>query len=372
MWGGGKQKPKTDKFESTALIHFRNRIMDLLILYLKVNTDIVVVLEVLTVLYKMLDYEKEEAMLDLLANKIEEGIKTGTTFKKHIDTEITIEQNDLATYLRKFVSKGKNPKFIDLKHSCLQRILKFIVAVDTKMTSQNLKNDKESVSIVLKQELADFLEQRSPNLNFSDFAYILQINWKGNWNLMEVLCEFGLNGKTRAFRRIQAIELLRTFYKNIRLLRTDQKKTDKNLEVFYEKLQLYSETFLQKIVLKEFKAIVGLLLDVYYFHQSHLPIIALLPHIQQARTALVLDNAGSLLYNRFCSIFGSVKLDFNEDMVQNLAAFETVSNQQESKPFSRKRTAQPKHKKNKKVKRALLSSALVPIHFSTYSNVVIN
>lgn len=362
---------KKDKVETTALIHFRNRVIDLLIIYLKSSPELVVVLEILTVLYKMLDHYDDDDGMDVLFHKVQEAIEVATSTK--IGAALP-SANDLTAYLRSFIRKCDNPKGVDVRSVALQKIIRFITHISTKIPISDTATDVGTVCDVINEELKAFLTHRNPNVGLNVFAHILDSNWADIWNLLPTIIEHGLDHENRAFKRSQSLELLKSFLKNTRFIKSsNEETTNTHFRQIAEALQTYGQKLQSKMSSKEFKTFIGVLIDLKIFHRKnthiecHLKWEPLLEDVQTVRKNLNLDSTGQIVYVQFCKLFKC-------DAVKTNAPVSTTANGQQGEETvngeSRKRKqssiTNKKEKKVRKEKRIKMSSSGLDetIHFT--------
>lgn len=394
----GSGKTKTEKMETTALLHFRNRVIDLLIIYLKSGPELVVVVEILSVLYRMLDqYSDDDAAEMALFAKVQEAIDAAVASK--IPAEVTtLSMSDAVNYLRTFITKCANPKGIEERTLALQKIVRFFTQIDDHLKvaeneKKKKKNSEETLTDVLTEELKNFLTQRNPAIGLNIFQHVLQSNWKGIWRQLDVILEHGTTKENRIFKRVQSLDLLRTFQKNNRFLKgAEAKELDKYTSKLHAVLQSYKGLVGDKMTPKEFRTYVQLLLDIRMFHnkndqvKSHLNWSALEAEVKKLRESVALDQQSLTAYAQLCKIAGWEVVKENKSKVvvaaTNGHAAEQVNGvdqdeeeeQQNGKADAGKKrksgdvNANLKEKKLKKAKRFQSSTGLDEnIHFTDMS-----
>lgn len=313
----GSGKTKTEKMETTALLHFRNRVVDLLIIYLKSGPEFVVVVEILSVLYRMLDHFSDDDAAEMaLFAKVQEAIDVAVGTK--IPAEIKgLSTADAVNYLRTFITKCANPKGIEERSVALQKIVRFFTQIDEHLPVEGGKKKKgapaaDTITDVLSEELKSFLTQRTPVMGLNIFQHILQGTWKGIWQQLDVILEHGTVKENRVFKRAQSLDLLRTFQKNIRFLKSaDVKEAEKYAAKVHKMLQSYKGLVEGgKMTPKEFRAYIQLLWDVRTFHnknptiKSHLDWTVLQKDVKVLRESVVLDQQCQVTYAQLCKSAG--------------------------------------------------------------------
>lgn len=306
----GSGKTKTEKMESTALLHFRNRVIDLLIIYLKSGPELMVVVEILSVLYRMLDqYSDDDAAEMALFAKVQEAIDVAVASK--IPAEVhTLSMADAVNYLRTFISKCANPKGIEERTVALQKIIRFFTQIDEHLPADK-KSTRETITEVLGEEMKSFLTQRNPVIGLNIFQHVLQSNWKGIWHQLDVIVEHGTTKTNRVFKRAQSLDLLRTFQKNNRFIKgAEARVIDKYTSKMHAVLQSYSSLVGDRMTPKEFRAYVQLLLDVRLFHnknsniKSHINWSTLEGDVKTLRNSVSLDAQCLSIYTQLCKLSG--------------------------------------------------------------------
>lgn len=382
----GNGKTKSEKMEKTALLHFRNRVLDLLIIYLKSNPELVVVVEILSVLYRMLDqYSDDDAAEIALFKKVQNCIDVALASK--VPSEVTtLSRADTVNYVRTFITKCANPKGIEERSVALQKIIRFFTQIDNHLpqtaTAKKHKKTEETLSEVLGEELKSFLTQRTPVMGLNIFTHILQSTWNGIWHQLDVILAHGLTEENRVFKRVQSLDLLRTFQKNVRFIKeaAEQQALVEYLTKLHSLLQSYGG---DKMTPKEFKSYVSLLLDIRLFHNKnavqkcHLKWTDLEANVQSLRKSVKLDTQTQTAYSQLCKLTGweIVKENAKDRPAENGHNGDAINGEDEvedgDKESSKKRKTtneNAKEKKLKKQKRFESSNGLdETIHFTNMS-----
>ncbi|KAJ8676274.1 hypothetical protein QAD02_012060 [Eretmocerus hayati] len=84
--------------------------------------------------------------------------------------------------------------------------------------SQQTSTYPDGISRELGENLTAFFKKRDCILPVILFKSLLQLNWEGNWYLAPLLVDFAFDESIRSNRRGQALELLKTFYNNVRMI----------------------------------------------------------------------------------------------------------------------------------------------------------
>lgn len=368
--GSGKRKSKTEKLESTALLHFRNRVIDLLIIYMKsTSPELVVVLEIVSVLYRMLeDYSEDDAAEVALFKKVQEAIDVAVATK--LPAEVTtLSMAELVTYLRTVIGKSANPLGGEERSVALQKIVRFFTQIEAHLAPNKRTATDGDLSSVLDEELKSFLTQRSPALGLNIFQNVLQGNWQGIRSQLGVIVEHGLVAENRVFKRVQSLDLLRSFQKNNRFIKAAPEVAE-DLEKIHNCLEGYLGEVAEKVTQKELKSYLQLLLDIKVFHNKnpaikcHLNWAKMEAIVKSTRERIPLDNAGQSVYAHLCKMLSWTVVKGNAaPAVNGHAKMDTTEGEEgkekadkEKSGKKRKAHSNLKEKKLKKEKRMKLAS----------------
>ncbi|CAB0035359.1 unnamed protein product [Trichogramma brassicae] len=88
--------------------------------------------------------------------------------------------------------------------------------------SQQISDCTDSFCTIFCDNLKAFFTQRSCALSSILFKSLLQLCWVGNWKLAPLLVDYAFDPTLRKYRRGQALELLKVFFNNHRLLRLEE------------------------------------------------------------------------------------------------------------------------------------------------------
>ncbi|XP_055676639.1 myb-binding protein 1A [Lutzomyia longipalpis] len=301
-----RRKTKKDHREDTTLVHFRNRLIDLLVIYLKHNPELNVTLEIMIALYDMLPYCVDEESKPLLG-KIQEALMilvNVRTFRN--DGPQAVSTENLSNALAQLFRKNENPQSMEVRNNFVVKGVKFIISSCSKLSLPS-----DSIETTIGDFLTEFINTRNPTLNFTFFSSIFNISWLGLWTLCDKIRENGIATTTRSFRRIQSFDLLTILYKNHRLIKEDVEKASKALGQIEKALGSFLQSIPQTTIsLNEFKSLNLLLWEVQRCHKQIPELKAkmnwkeALEKVQEARLGIQLDATAMNSYTKLCSALG--------------------------------------------------------------------
>ncbi|XP_067015674.2 myb-binding protein 1A [Anabrus simplex] len=207
-----KKQSKDDR----ALTHFRVRVIDLLEVYLGTEPSLALCIDMIMPLFALLEFCIRDEHQKPLENRVRACIKKLSAVKRFCSTS-GVDQRLLADVLTCLMDKGERPSVVYQEMSVQMSLCCTFLA----RCSQHLSQPKESttpVEDVYKDALVIFFKKRDSLLPLSLFKSVLQISWNGSWSLASQLVEFTFDPEVRPFRRIQAVDLLQTFFHDRRLL----------------------------------------------------------------------------------------------------------------------------------------------------------
>lgn len=356
-----RRKTKKDHREDTTLVHFRNRLMDLLMIYLKHSPELGVTLEIMITLYDMLPYCVDEDSKPLLG-KIQETLTVLVNVRNfRNDSQQVVDSGNLLNALMKLCKKNENPHSMEVRNSFVIKGIKFIIFCCSKISAPS-----ELIEEPIGNFLTEFINSRNPTLTYNFFSNIFNSPWSGLLHLTEKIIENGLTTTTRSFRRIQSFDLLTILYKNHRLFQLDSDRASKTMK----KVEQAVGDFLSKIAsesvsLHEFKSLTTFLWEVHRCHRQ-LPTLKAkmkwkeaMEKVQEVRIRLQLDLTAMNNYSKICSVLGetivknsSIQKPSQENRSPEedteMADAETNGT---SPAKGKKRKQQPNHLKMKKTKK---------------------
>ncbi|XP_066597439.1 myb-binding protein 1A [Prorops nasuta] len=225
-----QNRSKKQEKSSQALTHFRVRVIDLLESYLESSPPMAIVFDILVSLFALLEFCIKDHHQNPLENRVRACLKKLAGIKKFNNVE-GVDDELLINTLKIVIEKGERSAFIcqemgdKLAECCI-----FLIRC-----SQQTNLSNETLVNVMGENLTNFFKKRDCILPASLFKNLLQLCWVGNWELAPLLVNFAFDSSIRSFRRGQALEFLTIFYRNSRLIQTDEthmkirKKVEKQL-----------------------------------------------------------------------------------------------------------------------------------------------
>ncbi|EFN85221.1 Myb-binding protein 1A [Harpegnathos saltator] len=281
--GRNKKQEKTDQ----ALTHFRVRVIDLLDIYLETYPSMAIIVDIIVPLFSLLEFCIKDPHQKPLEHRIRACLRKLAAVKKFNDIT-NVDDNLLTTVLKVLIEKGERSASIyqeisDKLAECCTFLVRYMQQTNLSM---------EGVINIYDENLTAFFKKRDCVLSFMLFKGVLQLCWKGNWQLASALVDFAFDSSIRYFRRSQALELLLIFYNNNRLhtqrmntkcedvrIKLETKLYNNIIYMFKEFCNLFASdnsqflscnvTEVQKKVQQKFIGLLLILLRVVY--TSHVP-----------------------------------------------------------------------------------------------------
>ena len=325
--GGTSQARKTKGYrvQTTTVMHFRIRVLDLIELYLQNSPSLLISIEIMLALYNMLEFCVGDELQPLQV-KVEKVLSKLTSFKNYKPEEDLTEDN-IVNFIRLIVEKKAPVPSYDIMNKMRNKCTCFLISNAFRINSDE-KTDK--ILQLCQEYTQEFINSRNPIINITLLSDIFKLRWRNVWNLAEDITKHGLNLQTRTFRRIQIYEILSLLYKNNELQKLNEELARKRFKKIEKILSTHitslSETNTLKHSQKEFQTLLDLLLNAQKAHQrlqtqSELSSESILNTVQQLRKQIRLDSAQ--VYQRFCNVF---KLDIIRNVeVQSKANKEGTS-----------------------------------------------
>ena len=381
---GGSQakKSKSYRVQTTTVMHFRIRVLDLLEIYLQQPTpSLLIAIEIMLALYDMLEFCVSDE-LKPLQTKVEKVLNKLTALKSYkCDDDLT--ESNMVNFIRSIVEKKTPVVSFDINNKLKNKCIVFLIASSQKL--QLTGNNLSTVLSVCEEYVQEFIKSRNPIVNITLLSEIVKLRWPAVWQLAFCLAEHGLNAQTRTFRRIQVVEILQVLYKNNDLHRSQMEATSKYLKKLEKFVRAYvmflaeSCQTAENHSAKELQTLLELLLLVQKTHMRHKTHSCLAEteicsdYIQTIRKHTRLEAAQ--VYHRYCAAF-KLPIIRNNDALPNSSSNGNNSNDVSSagETFSKalqKNATKPqtakdsqKLKKAKKQQRMLAASAGLSESFS--------
>lgn len=149
---------------------------------------------------------------------------------------------------------------------------------------------------MLGEFIDDYISSRNPKINIAVLNEIFKLKWEGVVALIQRLTENGLKSTIRTFRRIQVLEILAVFFKNL------EDKTSKSLKPVSKQIVEFVNQMATKqsheISIKEFNTVLDV---IFVAHKKFTCLGSIIEKIQEIRKKIKLDSANN--YNRTCNLY---------------------------------------------------------------------
>ncbi|XP_015606625.1 DNA polymerase V [Cephus cinctus] len=236
-----KNKSKKQEKSAETLTHFRIRAIDLLEVYLDSSPVMALALDMLVPLFALLEFCIKNPHEKPLENRVRACLKKLSSVKKFKNTD-DVDELLFTDILKVLIEKGERSASVCQEMSDkLAECCTFLVRC---IQQANISSDK--IAEIYTENLIAFFRKRDCVLPAILFKSILQLRWDGNWKLAPILVDFSFDPEIRSFRRSQALEFLGIFFRNYRLIRSNEKHTEIRLKL-EKKLYDSSITFLENL-----------------------------------------------------------------------------------------------------------------------------
>ncbi|XP_011495730.1 PREDICTED: DNA polymerase V [Ceratosolen solmsi marchali] len=220
------RKSRTKKQEKNAqvLTHFRIRVIDLLENYLETSPSMALALDMLLPLFALLEFTIKDPHQKPLENRVRSCLKKLSAIKKFKSVE-DVNEELLTTLLKALIEKGERSASICQEMG--DKLAECSIFLVRCSQQTNINND--SFIQIFAENLTAFFKKRDCILPPILFKSLLQLCWVGNWNLVPFLVNFSFDNSIRFYRRRQALEFLKVFYSNIRMIIADEQKDKRRI-----------------------------------------------------------------------------------------------------------------------------------------------
>ncbi|XP_041971652.1 uncharacterized protein LOC121727737 [Aricia agestis] len=214
---GKNQKSKKERKGKKALSDFRIRVLDLIEIYLEKDPQMDICLAMISPLTKALEFCLMDNQLTELQNKIRKTLKSFSKIKKFSATgDLSVET--LANFLQSIIEKRERSQFLyqalgDVITSSATFIINCYQKIQAEESKSSKTKKKSPLLTVLKTAMDNFFTSRSCLLPIIFFHKILQIQWEGTYDLMEIIVDNIFNENVRHFRRNEGLELMMGYYR---------------------------------------------------------------------------------------------------------------------------------------------------------------
>ncbi|XP_058793389.1 myb-binding protein 1A [Phymastichus coffea] len=214
-----KTQSKKQEKDAQALTHFRIRVIDLLECYLDNSPSMALALDMLVPLFALLEFTIKDQHQKPLQNRVRTCLKKLSLVKKFQSIE-DVNGELLTIVLKTLIVKGERSAAVcqemgdKLAQCCV-----FLVRC-----SQQVEGSTDSFIKIFGENLSAYFKKRDCILPAILFKSLLQLCWVGNWHLVPLLVDFAFDESVRSYKRGQALDFLKTFYSNTRIINADDHK----------------------------------------------------------------------------------------------------------------------------------------------------
>lgn len=249
----GQRKGKKEKIADETLTHFRIRVLDLIEIYIDSNPPMILTLEIMLPLLQLLEFTVREKNQQPLQDRLRTCLRKLSNLKKFPSIE-NINEDIITELLRSILAKGtRNSLIVQDMDQSISECCVFIMRCSQFLncSEQFKKKSKKKLTSnlieILEESLDSFFRTKDSIIPFVLFKEILQLNWLGNISLARKISEICFDPTIKLFKQCQALNLLKNFYMNSRLLNFCRENQEllgelKNVEEFlYEKVSEFLE-----------------------------------------------------------------------------------------------------------------------------------
>lgn len=241
-----KKKSKQDRKNKKALSDFRIRVLDLIDIYLEKDPAMDICLSMIAPLTRCLEFCMQDNQFQELENRVRKTIKSLSKIKKFNSTgDITFEI--LGDFLKSIIDKGDRSHFM---YQALGDVITysaiFIIHCSQKleMKSKSPKKQKRASAIIeiFKDAVENYFNNRSCLLPIIFFHNILQTEWDGKYQLLQLVIKNVFNNNVRQFRRNEGLNLIIGFYQALNRSKPSPEEVSSNINKLEETfLDTFSE-----------------------------------------------------------------------------------------------------------------------------------
>lgn len=216
------RKSKKQSKEDEALTHFRVRVLDLIEIYLDSGPSMIISLQIMLPLLKIIEFSVRNVHQKPLQDRAKVCLRKMSNLRKFSSIE-GVNETVISELLKSLLEKGtRNSNVVqDMDEriaDCCVFIVRCVQFLNTSEQSEVFANKLDSVvSGILCDEIVAFFKVRNCLTPFVLFKKILQMNWKGNYELAKALMGIISDKDVRPFKKSQATQLLKLLRKNKRL-----------------------------------------------------------------------------------------------------------------------------------------------------------
>lgn len=366
---GKKTKKQSD--EDKALTHFRVRISDLLEIFLENDPPMDLCLEMIPSLLQSLEFCVHDDHQKPLQDRVRSCLKKLTSLRK-FESVGNVDDATLTQLLQSLLDKSTKSALVlqdmgDKIAECCVFVIACsqIVRAAENTPKKTKKTLKKAVDEIITNEFTLYFTKRDSLMPYALFNNVMQLNWDRTVNFVPLLIDFAFNDDIRPFRRNQALQLLKTFYTNNRLLCTQkdvfEAKLDDSHALLYAKTVSLLETLASddvgasKVKEKFVKSLFNLLTAVKRsaLAQKSFDWAELGEHVKRYRTQATLSKDGKNAYAKLCNAIGIssvVAIVKKHPLKKNAEDAVSQSSEQENRKLEDRKRKKAKGKSNEKNK----------------------
>ncbi|XP_065171118.1 myb-binding protein 1A [Atheta coriaria] len=297
-----KKKSKKQSKDDEILTHFRVRAMDLIDIYLdSPEVSMINCLEIMLPLLQGLEFSIKDAHQKPLHDRIKSSLKKLSGLKTFASTD-EVDENVLHTLLKSILDKGSKSTLIvqemgDKIADCCMLII----------NCSSIVGVTKKISALLTEVLDTYFKKRDCLTPYVLFKMVLNSNWEKSVTLIAPLVSYVFDEEIRPFRRRQALELLKIFYLNNRLIAANKETFVKKLSKSENKLNNNVVEFLER---KEYTSKEPFVSGVFLLlaaiknccHQTEVFDWAKIGELaREYRSGIALTNDGKTAFSKLCN-----------------------------------------------------------------------
>lgn len=255
-----KKKTKTERIVATTVMHFRIRVLDLLESYAKSAASLEICLEILLSLIGMVEL-CVDSELKPLSDRLDKVLGKLLALRQ-FDSVANVEEEHFCKLLDTLIQRKVNPTVVDTFQKWLSKSVAFIVS------NLHLLPQNGSVLAAITKYATEFLDTRTPKMNFTLLKDIFKLRWIGIWSIGVAMAEHGFdatNQNLRPLRRMQLFELLGQLYRNHGFIKQNAEPIGKWSRKIAGRVSKYVDGMQQMghVQPKEFLALTTLLCEIH-------------------------------------------------------------------------------------------------------------
>ncbi|XP_055381769.1 myb-binding protein 1A [Condylostylus longicornis] len=308
------RRSKDYRTESTALMHFRIRVLDLIDMYIQNKPALLIVLEIIISLLNTFKHYTNAEFAPFY-QKVQNILHKITSLKQFSTVE---EVDNLFNYFTKILHTKF--KAVEKEQSAIHcKCVLFVINLNKILKEENF--DKKVIS-ELQSCVEDFLKSKNAKLNTDFLKYLFQGNWFRVCKLAITLIDISLDPVVKSYKRIQILDFLELLYKNNKIWKVNNESKDKYFKKIETKFEAYLEYFLDKnLSSKEFNKLINCILIITNCHEKNHSEIGfninnLCENVQTLRKTINLESSHN--YMKFCSNYNLKPLTNKSDLELNV------------------------------------------------------